>query len=102
MAIFSFTKVEAASCEASFKDGNQYLIIGGNTWEDNGVKLNDECVATEFKVNTIKVNNEEPVNTSTFTISSRNPGHYTVAYNYSYKDSQGSLQEGKIYRYVIL
>ena len=40
MAIFSFVKVEAAECEVSFKDGNQYLVIGGNNWEDKEVKLN--------------------------------------------------------------
>ena len=100
MVIFSFTKVEAESCEASFKDGSQYLVIGGNSWEDTGVKLNDDCVAKEFKVNSIQVNNESPVSNSIFTISSRAAGHYTVAYNYSYKDSQGSEKSGSIYRYV--
>ena len=102
MAIFSFTKVGAADCEVSFKDEHQYLVIGGNSWEDSGIVLNEGCSATEFKVNSITVNGGEKEDTHLFTISSRPAGHYTVGYNYSYLDSSSNKVEGVVYRYVRL
>ena len=95
MAFLSCLKVSAV-CEPTFNDGTQYVTIGGDksSWDDS---LIGGCTGIEISSITV---NGSPIAGNVFAPEDYpNPGHYTVGYNYTYKDGEDT-NSGVIYRYV--
>ena len=100
MAIFSFTKAEAA-CEVKFSKNDQYVTLAGNLlgWNESNLEMiNDGGNCSEFGIEEVWVNGSK-TGLDAFVAQGRDPGHYTVEYKYKYEENS-SVVRGSIFRYV--
>ena len=102
--VFSTLKIDAA-CSVSFKQNNfqettdeQYVILAGDVdeWTDQGLQVSGGCSSPV--ITKMVVNGKTKAGTK-FNPSDYGAGHYTIVYEYSYKDNGVDIT-GTIYRYV--
>ena len=96
MAFLSCLKVSAV-CEPTFNDGTQYVTIGGDkeSWDDSLIGGCDGIEISSITVNGVTVEGASVFAPEDYPL----PGHYTVGYNYTYKEGEDT-NSGVIYRYV--